>query len=358
MATSVRELWGCYPLIPVAIKAALAAALAWLVVQPLGGPADDYSYYAPLGAVVVVSSRLTESLRSSMETVLAIAMGATLAVAARWAPLPEVVGIGLVVGIGTLLGAWKRVGSMASWVPISALFILIVGGPQPAPYVLSYLGLTALGAVVGVVVNMLAPPMPMIATRNVQKALRDLLADQLDGLADGLERDPLPTKDEWRIGESEIADKTQRAQELMEQVSSASRMNWRVRWSRSAADQQDRQNRALNHLSFLVQEMTTLLAHQENADRSLVALGPTLRPPAVHTFRTAADALRSVDSTVAGDEELAAAHRAADEFADAIRQQQDGSNGETFAAGGLVTAIRRVLASVTAEEESQPVSES
>src|SRR5690606_21273900 len=54
------------PLVPVAVKVALAAALAWLVVQPLGGAADHYTYYAPLGAVVVVSSRLGQSLRWSV----------------------------------------------------------------------------------------------------------------------------------------------------------------------------------------------------------------------------------------------------------------------------------------------------
>src|SRR3546814_4896585 len=80
---------------------------------------------------------------------------------------------------------------MASWVPISGLFILIVGGADPAHYVLAYLGLTALGAVVGVLVNLAVPPMPLIATNDVQDSLRNILADQLDGLARGLERTPL-----------------------------------------------------------------------------------------------------------------------------------------------------------------------
>lgn len=348
---SLRESWGRHPLIPIAIKAAVAAALAWLLAHLVGRPVEEYSYYAPLGAVVVVSSRLAQSLRWSLETVVAIGLGAGLALAARWAPVPDVVGIALVVGVGTLIGAWKRVGSMASWVPISALFILIVGGSHPAPYVLAYLGLTALGAAVGVVINVVAPPLPMIATRTVQRSLRELLADQLDGLADGLERDPLPTTEEWRVGESRIASRTSQVQELMEQVSEASQMNWRVRRRRGAAEQQERQTRALHQLSFLVQDMTTVLAHHENADRSLVALGADLRPHAVIAFRAGAEALRSVEGAVAGEEELAAAIRAASSFAAAIvHTQQNGHDGDTFAAGALVSAIRRVLASIAPQE--------
>ena len=151
MGRGVVDVLGRYPLLPVAIKTAVAAALAWLVVRPIDGPASDYSYYAPLGAVVVVSSRLAASIRWSLEAVLAVALGAVLALGAREVPVPGVVGVGLVVGAGTLIGAWRRVGSMASWVPISALFILILGGHDPFGYVLAYLGYLAAGAAVGVV---------------------------------------------------------------------------------------------------------------------------------------------------------------------------------------------------------------
>lgn len=347
MTTRLVRALGKHPLVPVAVKTAVAAVLAWLVVRPLGGSADDYSYYAPLGAVVAVSSRLGQSLRATLETVLAIGLGAGLALGVRAVPVSEIVGLGLVVGIGTLVGAWRWVGSMATWVPISALFILILGGPHPFGYVLAYIGLTGIGAVIGVVVNVLAPPLPMIATRSVQASLRDVLVAQLDGLADGLERDPLPTTEEWRRGEEKLVRLSERAEDLMGQVRDSSQINWRVRRNRDEAEREARQGRALNQLTFLVQEMIALLAHQENADRSLVALGADLRPPAAAAFRAAAGALRSVEQSVAGVEELTEANRAADDLAQAV-SDWDG-DGETFAAASLVTAIRRVLDSVSPE---------
>src|SRR3546814_8933239 len=186
----LREAPRRHPLLPLAAKAAVAAGLAWLVFQPLRGSADDYAYYAPLGAVVAVSSRLAHSMRLTVEAVLAIGLGALLAVGVRVLPAPDVLSIAVVVGLGTVLGAWKRVGSMASWGPISGLFILIVGGADPAQYVLAYLGLTALGAVVGVLVNLAVPPMPLIATNDVQDSHRHILSAQLAGLAPGPERPP------------------------------------------------------------------------------------------------------------------------------------------------------------------------
>ncbi len=62
------------------LKAAVAAGLAWVLVLPLGGVADAYPYYAPLGAVIAVSSTVAGSLRSSLQAVVSIAIGAAIAV--------------------------------------------------------------------------------------------------------------------------------------------------------------------------------------------------------------------------------------------------------------------------------------
>jgi hypothetical protein len=42
----------------------VAAAVAWLVVLPFVGVADDYAYYAPLGAVIAVSATVARSWRA------------------------------------------------------------------------------------------------------------------------------------------------------------------------------------------------------------------------------------------------------------------------------------------------------
>ena len=64
-----------------AVKAALAAALAWHVagLLPLA-PAEQYPYYAPLGAVIATSTTLSGSVRGSVQSVAAIALGAAVVV--------------------------------------------------------------------------------------------------------------------------------------------------------------------------------------------------------------------------------------------------------------------------------------
>ena len=76
-----------------AVKAAVAAALSWLLAMPLGGIADDYPYYAPLGAVLAVTWTVAGSVRESLQGLAAIAVGAAIAFGARTTSLPVAVDI-------------------------------------------------------------------------------------------------------------------------------------------------------------------------------------------------------------------------------------------------------------------------
>lgn len=355
MPASATEVIARHPVIPLALKAAAAASLARLVVLPLGGVADDYGYYAPLGAVIAVSTSLTQSVRSSFHAALAILLGAAVAVTAQQVELPRIVALGLVVGVGTVIGAWRYVGPMASWVPISALFILALGGEDPWHYVVGYLGLTSLGALVGVVVNAIAPPMPFLSAHVAEQSLREALADQLDGLAEGLEQDPLPTRGEWTTRRSAIDAKTRHVQDMVSHVADARRGNWRARRRKDFVGRARLEGRALLHLAFLVEDMVDLLADQEHAERGRVALGPRLRPPAANALRATAAALRSVEGSVAEEDKVDRADAACDELASAIRSMRGETDDEMFEAGTLVTAIRRVLSSVDARDDSAVV---
>lgn len=326
----------------------MAAVLAWLVVLPFGGAADDYDYYAPLGAVVSVSTSVTRTLRASGQAFLALVLGAVLGVGAQVAPLPALVALGLVVAVGTLVSHWSLLGPMAGWVPIAALFILVLGGADPWRYAGAYLGLTTLGALIGVLVSAAVPPLQLASDRREQAALRDALAEQLHELAGALERDPLPTAEEWDDHRS--AGLEARAHEVREQVARAEDgppINWRVqRWQELAA-RQARHGRSLVNLASLVEELTRFLADRERADLEEVALGPTLRPSAAHALRATAVALRSVGDLYADPAELRRADRATEGFAAAIRSVRRRTDRDQFAAGTLLTGIRRVLASVT-----------
>ncbi|MFW6774135.1 FUSC family protein [Nocardioides sp. CPCC 205120] len=344
-----------HPALTVAAKAAVAAVVAWLVVQPWGDVADDYAYYAPLGAVVSVSTTVAQSVRATVQSVLAIALGATLAAAAMLSDLPGVLGLALVVGVGSLLTSWPRLGTMASWVPISALFVLIIGRDDPWHYVVGYLGLTTVGAAIGVIVNAAFPQLPLVSTAAAQDALRTELAGQLDDLADGLSQEPLPRPEEWASRRRDLSQQTRRMQDLVARATDAQQANWRApRWRTSAERTLD-QGRALDNLAFQVEGVTELLAENEHADNEHVVLGPELRPGAARALTALAAALRSVDDAHADPDEHATARSTLEQLATDIQVMRRETEAEYFAAGSLVVAMRRALTTIApSDRDARP----
>lgn len=155
-----------HPSLLLAVKAALAAMLAWSLIQPIGGLAAEYPYYAPLGALAVVSTSVVVSVRSSVEVVVAILLGAAVALAVRLLPVSEPLPLGLAVVAASLLAAWGLAGAMGSWVPLAAMFVLVAGRGDPIEYSAAYGGLAAFGALVGVAVNAALPQLLLTRPRS------------------------------------------------------------------------------------------------------------------------------------------------------------------------------------------------
>ena len=319
---------------------------AWLVVLPFGGVADDYPYYAPLGAVAAVSMSVTSTIRVSLQAFLAMGIGAVLGAGAHLLPLPAVLALGVVVALGTLVTAWVPLGAMASWVPVSAIFVLIVGGDDPQRFLLAYLGLITIGALVGVAVNAAVPPLSLASAGRAQDSLRAALVDQLTDLARILEQEVLPTSEQWQHHRWSLETRAGEMQEVMARTSEGRWVNWRVRRWREMADRQRRHARALTSLAFLVEDLAELLADGESADRGQLVLGPALRPTAAGALSAAGTALDSVQGSVAGAAELRRAQQATDDLAAAIRSVRRRTDEDEFAAGALLTGIRRTLGSV------------
>jgi uncharacterized membrane protein YgaE (UPF0421/DUF939 family) len=341
-----------HPRIPLAVKTAVAAAAAWIVVQPMDGIADRYPYYAPLGAVVAMSTSVVSSVRASVQGVLAIFLGAALALVATQLPVPELAALTLVVAVGTLLAGWSRIGSMASWVPISALFILIIGAKDPVDYAVAYLVLTGLGAAIAVAINAAVPPLPLTPATITSTALLTTLAEQLEDLAEALTQDPIPTPAEWEKRQREIAPQAEYLRGLVNDAAEARRVNWRAhRWV-EMTERVYAQARALQQLAFLVEDITAVLVDREHAERETVALGPALRPPAAEALGRMAEVLRSVDGSTASPEALEAADAAVRDLVATIREQRHETGDDFFDAGTIVTAARRAISALVPADEA------
>jgi uncharacterized membrane protein YgaE (UPF0421/DUF939 family) len=346
LAASFRQ----HPRIARAAKAAFATAVAWAVVQPMGGVAADYPYYAPLGALIAVSRTVADSVRGSLQGLLAIVLGSALALGIGMVDVPEVAAVGIAVATATLVAGWWRVGAKADWVPLTALFVLIVGNEHPLGYAMAYLGLTALGACVGIAVNLAFPPIPLTATQSSVTRLRRELSDQLEELAQGLLQETPPDAEGWSRRQRAIRPLTLQMRDMVAQATEARRGNWRIaRWQREA-DRQYEQARALEQLAFLVEQMTSFVVVTENAERDEVALGPSLRPYAAHAFQETADTLRSVGEEGVDVALLREADAALSRLVDEVRDLRARQNSDLFGASTIVMTLRRAIGSLAPPE--------
>jgi uncharacterized membrane protein YgaE (UPF0421/DUF939 family) len=354
LITRLRDLVSRNPVpglaVALAVRAALAAVLAWMLVLPFGGLADDYPYYAPLGAVVAVSTTVVRSLRTSLEVFLALTIGALLATSVHALGLPSPLAVGLVVGLGTLVSAHPWLGTMGSWAPVSALFVLILGGDHPLDFVLGYLGFTTLGAVVGSAVNLAFPPLLLSDTRHAQDTLRDELVEHLRRLADALKGGEPPPKDRLTAEHEALRHRSRTIEDSVAQAVEGPPVNWRVRRWRDSAEQLREQGRALVALSLLVTEMSDMLARQAAHETAQAPWGNDLTVPTVAVLDAVADVLASVEGASAGADEVARARSAADELDEAARSLSGLDSDDLFTAGALVLGVRRTLDTVAPRE--------
>ncbi len=156
-------------------KSTLAAVLAWEVMAQLGSPRP---VLAALGAILVVQVTVRATLARSIQLMVGVSAGLAAAVL-----LGQVLGlhwwsIGLVVLLSLILGEILRLGPFSSQVAISALLALSLG----SGYGLARVVDTAVGALIGVVVNAVIVPPSLVQEGSrrllgIAENLGSLLAD-------------------------------------------------------------------------------------------------------------------------------------------------------------------------------------
>jgi len=339
--TAARREWVRHPRWSLALKGAVAAALAWFVGILAPEPHSDYPYYAPLGAVVASTSTLARSVRESLQAVAALLLGAAIARGVDLVLAPSAFSVALAVGLALLCAGWHRFGDMGVWAVTSALFVLIIGNTDKFGFVGAYAGLLVLGAAVGIGINLLVPPLPLTPSEDALDRLRDTLADQVDALVDGLDRDLPPSPDEWEERRREVAPTLVQAREAVARTREAARANLRLRRHRDWAASQVQRSGELETSADVVGNLVRLLVEWERSGREDVALGPRLRPAAATALRAYVAALRSVETERADDALLADLDGAVESLRRDVRTVRQEADEDFFVAGAIVLALRR-----------------
>ena len=184
----------------VAVKAGVACGLAFFLGSLLPEPVDEYKYYAALGAFTVIGLVVVDSLKESVRVFAAVVIGVATALVVQSISWTNFLTVGVAVLVCSLLMALPFLGDQRTWAPLAALFVLATGGPDPQPMVLGYLIQLPLGAVVGIVVNLLVlPPLGRADLQTDVVRVHHLMSEHMHSYADLLRRvavDEPPGEDE------------------------------------------------------------------------------------------------------------------------------------------------------------------
>jgi uncharacterized membrane protein YgaE (UPF0421/DUF939 family) len=251
------------PTIQRALRAAIAAGLAWQLAELLPTSLSQYSYYAPLGAIIAVHPTVADSASAAWRTVLAILLGSGLAVGVYEAtrPFPDALTLALLVAVAIAVEPWQVLGASGNWVSVAAVFMLTIGSGDPTEFVLAYAGLVLLGAAVGVLVTTtLFPPLQLTLAAERVSDTRGLLAGQLERTAAELRRGEIPSVEEAQRRGAELSTALDRMRDAERTVERARRANPRARHRQEPVARLRDESRALDRVAVLVDDVTTLVA--------------------------------------------------------------------------------------------------
>jgi uncharacterized membrane protein YccC len=169
------------------LRLTIAAVASYVVARALFPDSD--ALLAPLTALLVVQLTPVSLLSSGLDRVLSVVAG--VGVAVLFSSLVNVSwwSLAIVIALSLLVAQALRLGANALEVPISAMLVLGagVGGAESAAW--QRLAETLVGALVGVISNLLVPP--RVADKAAEDAIGSValeMADILDEAADDLER--------------------------------------------------------------------------------------------------------------------------------------------------------------------------
>ncbi|HCS61023.1 MAG TPA: FUSC family protein [Microbacterium sp.] len=182
-----------------AVKTAVAAAVAWYLAPYVPLADNDYSYYAPLGVLVSMYPTLAGSARAGVQAIIGLVLGIALGIGGLGLVLlgaPGVVSVAAVICIGILFGGIRALGAGSGWVAIAGLFVLLIGGPAAEEFSVSYLFTMAFGVLVGVLINFVVfPPLYLQRASSRLSTLRDATASALGELAHAITQEPVKPED-------------------------------------------------------------------------------------------------------------------------------------------------------------------
>jgi len=332
------------PRLLLAAKTSLAAVLAWYLAPLIPFAEDQYSYYAPLGALVTMHPTIARSARVGGEVLIGLALGIGLGlcgIAALRLGVPAGLILGLVIGIGVLLGGLRLLGVGGDWAPLAGLFVLLTGFGDPEGFSISYLGTMAFGVVIGIAVNLVVvPPLYLRRASERLSALRDTVTRLLDEAADAVAEDSIRA-DRFQAGLRTLAETRATVSAEVDEAEESVRANPRRVRHREEREENNRRMVALDRTAFLARELIELLLELRAADGA--PLGADVREELARAIRATGDLV----ATPLGDRDAARRLRDANdalaEYQRALGMPLPGSRPHVATGAALELCLQRII---------------
>ena len=275
-----------------AAKAALAVGVAWLIAPHMPGVTNDYPYYAPFGALISMYPTLMTSVRSGLQTLLGLAVGVGLAALVLLTVGPSLWSIIAVVGIGVLVSGTGWFGIGREYIPMAALFVLIIGGADAEDYSLGYVTQTAVGVVVGLLVNLIIPPAPLVSDAAARiDAFQQRLAAHLDDIATALTEKWPPERDGWMQDAGALAETSRSLRDALAEADESRRGNPRAWRGRADTSAEHARLELLVEVAHQIRDISGCLSDTINERPSAFPLDPEVVEPLSNACRAVADVL-------------------------------------------------------------------
>ena len=336
------------PRIVQALKAAIAVGIAWSIAPLLPGVADDYPYYAPLGALVSMYPTLMSSVRNALQTLGGLTVGILLAGAVIVLSEPNVLTLSLAVGVGAAIAATGWFGASREYIPVTALFVLIVGGPNADGYSIGYLVQMTLGILVGLAVNLVFfPPLALEAVGHQLDRFRAALAGQLSEAADALADTWPPEQDGWASRSQDLVEVGRSVRAAVSHADDSRKGNPRARGHQRDLRSDYDELSALENVTFHVRDLTEVLAAAVWGLPVQLELRPELRPALSRTLHAVAAVLRDWDPDAAEQAAFADADAALQDLMTELDQRRDSAPATSLGVAATVaTDVTRILAAL------------
>ncbi len=312
---------------PFAVQSGLAAGAAWFVAQGVVG--HERPFFAPIAAVIVLSSSGGLRWRRALELVAGVALGIAIADVLIFLVGVGVVQIVIVVTLAILIAVFVGGGSLAVAQAASSAMLVVTLAPREGDLNLDRFVDAIVGGIVGLLVmSLVFPHNPLTRVRRAAGAALTQLAEAVALTADALRSgDPALARqalNDLRAGESwhtDLADSLTIGRE----AAVLAPLQWRRRPAlRRYLTAAVHIERATRNVRVLARRSAAVVAHAEPVPQALTAALDALAL-AVRTIR---------DELAAGREPVAAQEPAVD----AVRAAGEAYQAGVGFSGGVVVA--------------------